>query len=157
MFSKCFRKCSRRSHIRVRVHLTHTCHILPPSEIDSGLCLAVLAGSGGKFLFHRIGWKGRIWQLCNTAPSAVAGVGEAHGGRLRGASPRSLPFCQYHIIIIISIIITIRITAMIVILIIFTLIMNRMFVGLRGAHGDLAEVVNTYIYIYIYIYVYIYI
>ena len=30
-------------------------HILPPSEIDSGLCLAVLAGSGGKYLFHRIG------------------------------------------------------------------------------------------------------
>ena len=33
----------------------HTCHILPPSEIDSGLCLAVFAGSGGKHLFHRIG------------------------------------------------------------------------------------------------------
>ena len=42
----------------------HTCHILPPSEIDLGLCLAVFAGSGGKYLFHRIGWKGRIWQLC---------------------------------------------------------------------------------------------
>ena len=41
----------------------HTCHILPPSEIDLGLCLAVFAGSGGKYLFHRIGWKGRIWQL----------------------------------------------------------------------------------------------
>ena len=33
----------------------HTCHILPPSEIDLGLCLAVFAGSGGKYLFHRIG------------------------------------------------------------------------------------------------------
>ena len=35
--------------------LLHTCHILPPSEIDLGLCLAVFAGSGGKYLFHRIG------------------------------------------------------------------------------------------------------
>ena len=45
--------------------ITHirTCHILPPSEIDLGLCLAVFAGSGGKYLFHRIGCKGRIWQL----------------------------------------------------------------------------------------------
>ena len=42
----------------------HTCHILPPSEIDLGLCLAVFAGSGGKYLFHRIGRKGRTWQLC---------------------------------------------------------------------------------------------
>ena len=33
----------------------HTCHILPPSEIDLGLCLALFAGSGGKYLFHRIG------------------------------------------------------------------------------------------------------
>ena len=40
----------------------HTCHILPPSEIDVGLCLAAFAGSGGKYLFHRIGKKGRIWQ-----------------------------------------------------------------------------------------------
>ena len=31
------------------------CHILPPSEIELGLCLAVSAGSGGKCLFHRIG------------------------------------------------------------------------------------------------------
>ena len=28
--------------------LFHGCHILPPSEIDLGLCLAVFAGSGGK-------------------------------------------------------------------------------------------------------------
>ena len=35
--------------------LKHTCHFLPPSEIDLGLCLAVFAGSGGKYLFHRIG------------------------------------------------------------------------------------------------------
>ena len=41
----------------------HTRHILPPSEIDLGLCLAVFAGAGGKYLFHRIGWKGRIWQV----------------------------------------------------------------------------------------------
>ena len=33
----------------------HTCHILHPSEIDLGLCLAVFAGSGGKYIFHRIG------------------------------------------------------------------------------------------------------
>ena len=43
----------------------HTCHILPPSEIYFGLYLAVIAGSGGKYLFHRIGWKGRIWQPWN--------------------------------------------------------------------------------------------
>ena len=35
--------------------IIHTRHILPPSEIDLGLCLAVFAGSGGKYLFHRIG------------------------------------------------------------------------------------------------------
>ena len=33
----------------------HTCHILPPSEIDLGLRLADFTGSGGKYLFHRIG------------------------------------------------------------------------------------------------------
>ena len=38
-----------------RVACGHTCHILPPSEIGLGLCLAVFAGSGGKYLFHRIG------------------------------------------------------------------------------------------------------
>ena len=32
-----------------------TCHILPPSEIDWGLCLAVFAGSEGTYLFHRSG------------------------------------------------------------------------------------------------------
>ena len=32
-----------------------TCHILPLSEICRGLCLAVFAGSGGNYLFHRIG------------------------------------------------------------------------------------------------------
>ena len=35
--------------------LHHTCHILPPSEKDLGLCLAVFPGSGGKYLLHRIG------------------------------------------------------------------------------------------------------
>ena len=39
----------------VRVQLLHARHILPPSEIDLGLCLAVFAGSGGKYIFHRIG------------------------------------------------------------------------------------------------------
>ena len=47
-----------------KVIISHTCHNLPPSEIDLGLLLAVFAGSGEKYLFHRIGWKGRIWQLC---------------------------------------------------------------------------------------------
>ena len=28
------------------MYLYHTCHILPSSEIDLGLCLAVFAGSG---------------------------------------------------------------------------------------------------------------
>ena len=44
--------------------LFHTCHILPPSEIDLGLFWAVFTSSGEKYLFHRIGRKGRIWQLC---------------------------------------------------------------------------------------------
>ena len=35
--------------------MIHTCHILPPSEIDSGLFLAVFAGSGGKYLVQRTG------------------------------------------------------------------------------------------------------
>ena len=38
-------------------------NILPPSEIPWRLFLAVLKGSEGKHLFHRIGWKGRIWQI----------------------------------------------------------------------------------------------
>ena len=29
----------------------HTCHILPPSEIDWGLCFAVFAVSGGKYIY----------------------------------------------------------------------------------------------------------
>ena len=41
----------------------HTCHILPPSEIDLGLFFVVFTVSEGKCLFHRIGWKSRIWQL----------------------------------------------------------------------------------------------
>ena len=35
--------------------LGHTCHILPASEIDLGLFLPVFAGSGGEYLFPRIG------------------------------------------------------------------------------------------------------
>ena len=35
--------------------IIYTCHNLPPSEIDLGLCWAVFAGSGGKYSFHRIG------------------------------------------------------------------------------------------------------
>ena len=30
-----------------------------------GAAVAILTGSGGKCLFHRIGWKGRIWKLWN--------------------------------------------------------------------------------------------
>ena len=37
------------------VRRLHTCHVLPASEIDLGLSLAVFAGSGGKYLLHRIG------------------------------------------------------------------------------------------------------
>ena len=40
----CSTPCAHRADL-------HTCHILPPSEIDLGLCLAVFAGSGGKYLF----------------------------------------------------------------------------------------------------------
>ena len=35
----------------------------PPSETDRGLLWAAFAGSEGKYLFHRIGRKGKIWQL----------------------------------------------------------------------------------------------
>ena len=54
----------------------HTCHNLPPSEIDGGLFLAVFTGSEGEHLFHRIGWKGRIWQLCHAAQSSDPDPGE---------------------------------------------------------------------------------
>ena len=61
------RESSRTSaggSLRRSVQLTkRACHILPPSEIDLGPCLAVFAGSGGRYLFHRNGWKGRTWQL----------------------------------------------------------------------------------------------
>ena len=46
---------ARRVAVATRAKTIHTCHILPPSEIDFGLCLAVFAGSGGKYVFHRIG------------------------------------------------------------------------------------------------------
>ena len=55
----------------------HTCHILPPSEIDFGLCLAVFTGSGGRYLFHRIGRKGRIWQLWANLPAGGSCATEA--------------------------------------------------------------------------------
>ena len=59
---------------------SHTCHILPPAEIDLGLCSAVFAGSGGKYLFHRIGRKGRIWQPCLRAgPSRQAETPDSGG------------------------------------------------------------------------------
>ena len=49
-----------------------TCHILPPSEIDWGLLWAASAGSEGKYLFHRIGRKGRIWQLGSIINNNIA-------------------------------------------------------------------------------------
>ena len=36
-------------------YLRHTCHNLPPSEINGGLFFAVFTGSEGRYLFHRIG------------------------------------------------------------------------------------------------------
>ena len=42
-------------HIHIHIHIYHTCHNLPPSEINLGLCLAVFASSEGRYLFHRIG------------------------------------------------------------------------------------------------------
>ena len=43
--------------------VTHTCHNRPPSEIDLRLFWADFTDLEGKHLFHRIGWKGRIWQV----------------------------------------------------------------------------------------------
>ena len=65
----------------------HTCHIRPPSEIDLGLRLAVFAGSEAKYLFHRIGWKGRIWQVwwgrrCSWPPSSSSTAGPTRPCRL---------------------------------------------------------------------------
>ena len=54
-------------------HAVRTCHNLPPSEIDGGLFLAVFTGAEGRYLFHRIGWKGRIWQLCS-CPGVTNGL-----------------------------------------------------------------------------------
>ena len=45
-----------------------------PSEIDLGLFCAVFTDSEGKHLFHRIGWKGRIWQLCSFIHGAAIGA-----------------------------------------------------------------------------------
>ena len=42
-------------YIYIYMYIYHTCHILPPSEIDWGLFLAVFTGLEGKHLFHRIG------------------------------------------------------------------------------------------------------
>ena len=32
--------------------------------VVADLAAGCFAGPGGKYLFHRIGWKGRTWQLC---------------------------------------------------------------------------------------------
>ena len=44
-----------RRRLAAKVHNDHTCHNLPPSEIDGGLFLAIFTGSEGGYLFHRIG------------------------------------------------------------------------------------------------------
>ena len=61
------------------------CHILPPSEIGWGLFSYVFTGSEGKHLFHRIGWKGRIWQLHSM--SRVAKLSPFGGGALKTCLP----------------------------------------------------------------------
>ena len=44
--------CSLGGIIVVVVVVVHTCHNLPPSEIDLGLFLAVFTGSEGRYLFQ---------------------------------------------------------------------------------------------------------
>ena len=53
---------------------SRTCHSLPASEIDEGLFWAVSTGSGGRYLFHRIGRKGRTWQLRKLQPAELPEV-----------------------------------------------------------------------------------
>ena len=76
-------------NFRMFEHHLHTCHILPPSEIDLGLCLAVFAGSGGKYLLHRIGWKSRIWQLWSHNRNHGRPRGPAPWAGLRPTAPRA--------------------------------------------------------------------
>ena len=89
------------------LRIVHTWHILPPSKIDCGLFLADFTDSGGKYLFHRIGWKGRIWQLCISASIII-------------------------ITIIITITITIVIIVIISIVIVFFMTIIQPVVRLRG-------------------------
>ena len=42
-------------YVYIYIYTIHNCHILPPTEIDSGLCWADFTDSEGKHLFHRIG------------------------------------------------------------------------------------------------------
>ena len=103
----------------------HTCHILPPSEIDSGLCLADFTDLEGKHLFHRIGWKGRIWQPWSGRLAARLGDGQAADWAARASLKRgggsSIIICS-SISITISSIISITIS---IIIIITTMSMNR--------------------------------
>ena len=87
--------------------IIHTYHNLPPSEIDGGLFLADFAGSGGIYLFHRIGWKGRIWQLCYLYGRAGArtatyitrcAAGETFGNQAgHNAQPSDSAFCLHRV------------------------------------------------------------
>ena len=108
----------------------HTCHNLPPSEIDGGLFLAVFTGTEGRYLFHRIGWKGRIWQLCPRPPPARRGSGRS------GRAARDLAAQGYMYIRICEFI--------------YIYIYMHMYVCI-------CMYVCMYICIYIYIYMYIYI
>ena len=47
----------------------------PYLPYSTPLCLAAFAGSGGKHLLHRIGWKGRIWQVCRAGERHAAEQG----------------------------------------------------------------------------------
>ena len=60
----------------------------PPSEIDLGLFWADFTDLEGKHLFHRIGRKGRIWQLCFQPPVASSTAAAAAGGSDRTARDR---------------------------------------------------------------------
>ena len=71
----------------------HTCHILPPSEIDLGLCWADFTDLEGNYLFHRIGWKGRI--CCNIETKQhdmLQGLLSFMGDLPQGHSCHILPF-----------------------------------------------------------------
>ena len=46
--------------------LVHTCHILPPSEIDLGLCLAVLQAQEGNIYLTELAGRVEYGNYANT-------------------------------------------------------------------------------------------